>query len=94
VIDATRYGFTLPDGSPVSLSQIDLPTETIVIFDYLGTSEPSQAHVTAASHLPAQSATRVASRHLEGFNALYADGHVKARKTSASMQSEWTVQAD
>ena len=94
VVDATHYGFALPTGGGVSLSQIDLPSETIAIFDLSGTASPTAAQLTLASHLPNVSTTRVASRHLEGFNALYADGHTKFRKTSASPQSEWTVQND
>ena len=96
VIDATHYGFALPGGEPVSLSSVDLPSETIAIFDYLGANAPAEAQLTAASHLPdgGASNTRVAPRHLEGFNALYADGHVKFRKTTASKTNEWTVQAD
>lgn len=96
IIDSSHYGFAQPDGSAVSLVQIPLPAETIAIFDYLGTNAPAEAQVTAAAHLPNGGAgsTRVSSLHLQGFNALYADGHVKFRKTSASTTNEWTVQAD
>ena len=96
VVDATHYGFALPDGTPITLSGIDLPSETIAVFDYLGTNAPSEAQVTTTTHLPdaPASTTRVASRHLQGFNALFADGHTKFRKTSASKVNEWTVQSD
>ncbi|HEX8550500.1 MAG TPA: type II secretion system protein [Abditibacteriaceae bacterium] len=96
IVDATHTGFASVNGGPVSLSYVDLPSETVAIFDYLGTNAPNEAQVTLPSHLPNATATttRVASRHLEGFNVLYADGHTKFRKTTASLQNEWTVQAD
>lgn len=95
-IDASHYGFANPDGSAISLSGIDLPSETIAIFDYLGANAPAEAQVTSVAHLPDAPAdtTRVASRHALGFNALFADGHVKFRKTAASKVNEWTVQSD
>jgi prepilin-type N-terminal cleavage/methylation domain-containing protein/prepilin-type processing-associated H-X9-DG protein len=39
-------------------------------------------------------ASKVASRHFDGFNALYGDGHVKFRRWGSTRPSEWTVQAD
>jgi len=39
-------------------------------------------------------ASKVANRHLEGFNALYGDGHVKFRRWGTTSPSEWTVQSD
>jgi prepilin-type N-terminal cleavage/methylation domain-containing protein/prepilin-type processing-associated H-X9-DG protein len=38
--------------------------------------------------------SKVALRHLEGFNALYGDGHVKFRKWGATAASEWSSQLD
>ena len=95
VIDSTRYGFEMPDGSSLSLNSVDLPSETITIFDYLAKDAPGQAKITSASHLDNNSSTsRVSQRHLEGFNTLYADGHVKWRKGGSTTTRDWTVQAD
>ncbi|HEX9996937.1 MAG TPA: DUF1559 domain-containing protein [Abditibacterium sp.] len=38
--------------------------------------------------------SKVASRHFDGFNALYGDGHVKWRKWGSTTANEWTVQSD
>ncbi|HEX9998209.1 MAG TPA: H-X9-DG-CTERM domain-containing protein, partial [Abditibacterium sp.] len=38
--------------------------------------------------------SKVASRHFDGFNALYGDGHVKWRKWGSTTANEWTVQLD
>jgi prepilin-type N-terminal cleavage/methylation domain-containing protein/prepilin-type processing-associated H-X9-DG protein len=38
--------------------------------------------------------SKTASRHFEGFNALYGDGHVKWRKWGTTTADEWTVQSD
>jgi len=96
VVDATHFGFENPDGTPLSLANIDLPSETIAVFDFSGANAPNEGKITSVSHLDSAGAStaRVASRHLEGFNALFADGHVKWRKGGATKVSEWTVQAD
>jgi len=91
-----RYGFRKPDGTPLALSRVDQPSETIVIFDYLATNAPSEGHLTNVGHLDTGSATttRVEGRHLDGFNTLYADSHVKWRKFGATKVGDWTVQSD
>jgi prepilin-type N-terminal cleavage/methylation domain-containing protein/prepilin-type processing-associated H-X9-DG protein len=38
--------------------------------------------------------SKVASRHFDGFNALYGDGHVKFRKWGSTTANEWTIQSD
>jgi prepilin-type N-terminal cleavage/methylation domain-containing protein/prepilin-type processing-associated H-X9-DG protein len=38
--------------------------------------------------------SKVASRHFDGFNALYGDGHVKWRKWGSTTANEWTTQSD
>lgn len=38
--------------------------------------------------------SKIASRHFEGFNALYGDGHVKFRQWGSTTANEWTVQDD
>ncbi|MDQ3814990.1 MAG: type II secretion system GspH family protein [Armatimonadota bacterium] len=95
-ISSNRFGFKNPNGAPLALRSIDQPSETIVIFDYLVTNAPTEAHLTNISHLDTGDATttRVDGRHLEGFNTLYADAHVKWRKFGATKVSDWTVQTD
>lgn len=97
VINGSQYGFDGPDGaSPLSLSSVDLPSETIAIFDYTGVNAPNEAKVRSIDQLDSGSdaTTRVAKRHQQGFGALYADSHVKWRKSASVKVSEWTVQAD
>ena len=38
--------------------------------------------------------SKVANRHLGGFNALYGDGHVKFVRWGTTKPSDWTIQAD
>lgn len=45
-------------------------------------------------HFPNDMPSKVANRHLEGFNAMFGDGHVKWRKWGTTKASEWSVQAD
>jgi prepilin-type N-terminal cleavage/methylation domain-containing protein len=95
-VDNDRYGFVSPDGGPLSLNSIAMPSETIMAFDYLDTNAPNEAQVTDVTHLDtgAKTSTRVRAQHLEGFMALFADGHMKFRKGGSTKVSEWTVQAD
>ena len=37
---------------------------------------------------------KTADRHLEGFNALFGDGHVKWKRWGTSQPQEWSIQAD
>lgn len=43
---------------------------------------------------PNASYSKVSNRHMEGFNAIYGDGHVKWRKYGTTRPQEWTVQQD
>jgi prepilin-type processing-associated H-X9-DG protein len=90
------FGFRNPDGTPLSLNSVDLPSETIMAFDYLSANAPNEAQILNATHLDfaPDNTTRVAKRHLEGFGTLYADGHVKWRKGGSTQLRDWTVQAD
>ena len=38
--------------------------------------------------------SKVASRHFDGFNALFGDGHVKFRRWGSTVASEWSIQDD
>jgi prepilin-type N-terminal cleavage/methylation domain-containing protein/prepilin-type processing-associated H-X9-DG protein len=96
VVDSTHYGFEGIGASPLSLSQVDLPSETIAFFDYDATNAPNEARLTAVNQLDTGggATTRVARRHLDGFNALFTDGHVKYRKFGSTRVADWTVQSD
>lgn len=91
-----KYGFRMPGGGPISLSSVDLPSETILLFDYRVDNAPDAAEILLASQLDigASDTTRVSDRHLEGFNAGFADGHVKWRKFGSTRVGDWTVQMD
>jgi hypothetical protein len=39
-------------------------------------------------------ASKVAARHMDGFNILFGDGHAKWRKWGSTKAAEWTIQAD
>lgn len=39
-------------------------------------------------------ASKVARRHFEGFNALFGDGHVKFRRWGTTKANEWSIQSD
>lgn len=85
---------------------IEDPTGTIRIFDGWGGVAGAANPCNVGNSLRAIGAeirtdryltdapSKVASRHLEGFNALYGDGHVKFRKWGASKPNEWSIQAD
>lgn len=91
-----NYGFKNPAGGPISLNSVALPSETILIFDYFNGNAPNEAQVTSTTHLDTGSnaTTRVSSRHNDGFNTLFADGHTRFRKYGSTRVGEWTVQAD
>lgn len=91
-----RHGFLDPNGSPLSLNSVSMPSETFMVFDYLSRNAPNEAQVLDATHLDIgdASTTRVASRHLEGFSILFGDGHVKWRRGGSTKISDWTVQSD
>jgi prepilin-type N-terminal cleavage/methylation domain-containing protein len=95
-ISQNTHGSVSPDGGPLSLNSVSMPTETIMAFDYLNTNAPDEAQVTLPAHLDTGAAndTRVRAKHLEGFMALFADGHIKFRKGGSTKVNEWTVQGD
>jgi prepilin-type N-terminal cleavage/methylation domain-containing protein len=98
VINSGSHGFATPGGGSVSLNSVDLPTETILLFDYLAKNPGASAtaQLTALEHLDGadETTTRVPKIHLEGFSTAYADGHVKWRKSGSTRVSDWTVQGD
>ena len=87
--------------------QIGDPTGTIRIFDsWGGVAGQTTCSVNVGNSLRAISGedrtdryktdapSKVASRHFDGFNALFGDGHVKFRKWGSTAASEWSIQDD
>ncbi len=87
--------------------QVADPTGTIRIFDswsgYGGQTACTPLASTSIRAISGEERTdrfktdapsKVADRHLDGFNALYGDGHVKFRKWGSTAASEWSIQDD
>ncbi len=83
------------------------PAGVIRIFDsWGGVANQATCSVTVGTSLRAISGedrtdryktdapSKVASRHFDGFNALFGDGHVKFRKWGSTTANEWTIQDD
>ncbi len=78
---------------------------TIRIFDSMAGST-SSPNCTVGNSIRAISAedrtdryltdtpSKVSSRHFDGFNALFGDGHVKFRRWGSTQASEWSIQSD
>ena len=92
--------------SSVALSEVVSPATTIFIFDGSSfnygpgyQSKDLVAYCTHSDHNGPVRADNVApyvamsSRHLEGFNIVFADGHVKWRKWGTTKPDEWFIQA-
>jgi prepilin-type processing-associated H-X9-DG protein len=84
---------------------IEEPATTIHIMDAWTGSNSSDPRtlgnsirgITAADRTDMfkdDTASKVASRHFDGFNALYGDGHAKFRRWGSTQPAEWTVQTD
>jgi prepilin-type N-terminal cleavage/methylation domain-containing protein/prepilin-type processing-associated H-X9-DG protein len=59
-----------------------------------GNSIRSIGKESGTDMVPWSAAGKVATRHFDGFNALYGDGHVKFRKFGSTTPNEWSTQAD
>ena len=59
------------NGSALSQSQIENPTQVILFFEILGSAR------ALGSSYPTHKLTRVDTRHNEGSNFAFVDGHVK-----------------
>ena len=72
---------------------------TIHIFDGMvktnsGSSLRGIQEELRTDRFPDTTSSKTAARHFDGFNALFADGHVKWRKWGTTTANEWTIQAD
>ena len=87
--------------------QIADPAGTIRIFDsWGGVAGQTTCSVNVGNSLRAISGedrtdrfktdapSKVASRHFDGFNALFGDGHVKFRRWGSTTANEWSIQDD
>ena len=81
-------GFTLAqvDQSANTIGLVDVADSTYFAIQYFDQLDPG---AKAGFGLTYQSAARVASRHIEGFNAVFYDGHVKWQ--TASKPYQWFV---
>lgn len=105
----TTAGFTGGDksgfvttGTTLSVNDADVaePATTIHIFDawttqcYQGNSIRGITEEIRTDHYPNSTASKVARRHFDGFNALFGDGHAKFRRWGTTTASEWSIQSD
>ncbi|RYX85328.1 DUF1559 domain-containing protein [bacterium] len=72
---------------------------TIHIVDGMTTSNAGSAmrglqEEIRTDYYPNVTASKAAPRHFDGFNVLFADGHVKFRKYGSTKPNEWTIQSD
>jgi prepilin-type processing-associated H-X9-DG protein len=85
-------GFT---GSNFGVAQVQDPAGTIYLVESKG-GNGLQPELWQDSHTDyvGSNSVRVAKRHQEGFNIVWADGHAKWVKFGSTKGWQWTVQAD
>lgn len=101
-----KFGFVGPAGGSASIveSAVEDPAGTIHMFDSMtgatsGACGNGNSIITIRSerrtdHFNTDTASKIAYRHFDGFNALYGDGHVKWRKWGSTTREEFSVQTD
>ncbi len=105
-----KTGFSQPGRSAsvgVYEPSVEDSTGTIRIFDGWGgvAGQPTCSSEVASSlraignekrtdRYKDDAPSKVASRHFDGFNALYGDGHVKFKRWGTTDASEWSIQSD
>ena len=103
-----KSGFVGDSGNALNEAAVEEPSTTIHIFDaWAGTATLTDcengnlsnslrtiSEEVRTDHSVSDDASKVASRHFDGFNALYGDGHVKWRKWGSTKGEDWTIQAD
>lgn len=96
-----KSGYVPPtfQGGGLNEAAVEDAAGSIHIFDCMATTQYENsiraidAEVrTDRSNL--NTSSKVASRHFDGFNALYGDGHVKFRKWGSTTAGEWSIQAN
>ena len=104
-----KYGYAISSATntPVNEADVEDPAGTIHIFDAItGTSSTTLNPCTQGDsirsisdeirtdHYSNSEASKVATRHFEGFNAMFGDGHVKWIQFGHTTASQWSVQKD
>lgn len=103
-----KSGFITPgnnNGTGLNEASVEDAAGTIRVFDSWagqvnaancnsGNSIRAITEEKRTDHYPDDLPSKVASRHLDGFNALFGDGHVKFRKWGSTQANEWSIQAD
>jgi prepilin-type N-terminal cleavage/methylation domain-containing protein/prepilin-type processing-associated H-X9-DG protein len=93
--------------SSVNESEVEDSAGTIHIMDAWTGTDPASYNPCAGGnsirgiqeeirtdHYPNATASKVAGRHLDGFNAMYGDGHVKYLRWGSSRAADWSIQKD
>ena len=104
-----KHGFiTLRESRPLHEAAVEDFAGTIHIVDGVAGATSSPGNNSACTgnalyridtevktdHFANRVNTKPASRHFDGFNALYGDGHVKWRSWGTTKAGEWTTQAN
>ena len=95
-----KSGYVAPTAQSNALNEsaVEDPAGSIHIFDSMATSQNENSIRSIDSEVKtdrftAQTNSKVAARHFDGFNALYGDGHVKFRRWGSTTAGEWSIQA-
>lgn len=104
-----KYGFAISSATttPTNESDVEDPAGTIHIYDAItgttsatadpctqGNSIRSISAETSTDHFSNSDASKVATRHFDGFNAMFGDGHVKWLQYNTTKANQWSVQKD
>ncbi len=99
-----KSGFVNPTSQSLGMNEsvMEDAAGSIHIFDSMATSQNESSMRSIDSEMrtdrfrqggsPLNS--KVASRHFDGFNALYGDGHAKWRRWGSTTAGDWTIQAN
>jgi prepilin-type N-terminal cleavage/methylation domain-containing protein/prepilin-type processing-associated H-X9-DG protein len=93
-MSANPYYYFAAAGRTVSLTQIDLPAETIIVSDSRSSAPETEYYITGLPGGALYANAQPSYRHLDTGNALFHDGHVKALKqgTMEEIQDNTTLQ--
>jgi prepilin-type N-terminal cleavage/methylation domain-containing protein/prepilin-type processing-associated H-X9-DG protein len=105
-----KMGFVSASDTAISSAAVPVPATTIFIVDgWTSNGSPVIANkgqtlaaikwerstdYNSLATFADTSHTKVPERHLEGFNVLWGDGHVKWRKFGSTTPQEWSIQED
>jgi prepilin-type N-terminal cleavage/methylation domain-containing protein/prepilin-type processing-associated H-X9-DG protein len=99
--NGNKSGF-VTTGTTLSVNDaaIEEPATTIHVFDAWtqntgwGNSIRGVQQEIRTDRFPNYTASKVANRHSDGFNAIFGDGHVKWVKFGSTKAKDWSIQAD